>query len=478
AILAHRPVSVRPVTAIERFGRRLLRSREFHVAAAVLLVVAVGIGLRLWMVAAEEVQAAQREAAWREDWAGIGPTLLDAPLVMRRLADEDARQAEFARFDRMVASGVEPMPSLLARAAFRLDNGMPRAAAEDMAALAELVDSDYARALAERYRALPDAAQDSSALELPPDPIDPSPLDTWLWAFHLTRGTHEQYLRAAEIMADVDSDELGVRHLRMRLSSSTLRHLTRAERHEASRIIVDRATRVEAQFGGPTALSAMTAGLGLQMQGYAREALERYRQGIELAPTDHGLRINCGNMMASLGDLDGAIEQFAEAVRLRPMSIGARRALMVKLKEAGRYDEARRVLAETPFQETDYDRGERAWLEASIDLAESMHLNESEQFEEGQRLAERAIAAFDRCRGFGAQVSQSEYFLAKAYAGQIEDHASHLARGLTRDPTDVGAIGLLIQTLPAQLDADQTTALREYLEALRRKLAPQLDDGK
>jgi len=471
AMLDYRPVSVRPVTSFERFGRRLARSREFRAAVVVLVLVVAALGVRAWQQADHE----SRVDGWREDWAGIGPTQFDAPTVMRRIADEQVRANETARFDRMVASGIEPLASHLVRAVWRADNGMPKQAAEDMAVVASLIDSDYARAMLASYRAVPTTAQDAAALRIPEVPDDAGVLDTFLAAFHLTRTDDDDYFRAAEMMRDLESEDPAVRHLRLRLTMASFRSVSRAERHEMTRVMLDRATREEERLGRKTAMTAQVAGLALQLQDYHEEAVEMTRSGVALAPGDHGLRINLGNLLSRLGDYDAAVSEFAEAARLRPKSIGARRAWIINLYQLDRFDEARDVLADTPFTDSDYDQGERLYLQAAIDLAQSMALTDEEKVEPAQQFARSAIAAFDACRKLGTSVRKSKYFLAKAYAGEVEDRATYVAGLLSEDPMDASVIGLLLQTMPEDLTQTQTEAVRAFLESLRLELAPHLE---
>jgi tetratricopeptide (TPR) repeat protein len=474
AMLEYRPVSVRPVTSFERLARRVARSREFRAAVVVLVLVAATFGVWQWRQSGLNA----RVDAWRADWAGIGPTQFDAPLVMRRIAVDEVRAAETARFDRMVDSGVEPITSRLVRAAWRLDNGMPKLAADDIAVVASLVDSDYARALLASYRALPADAQDASSLQIPELPRGASQTDTFLAAFHLTRTDDEDYDRAVELMREVDSDDPGVRHLQLRLTMASFRNVTRIERHEMIRVMLDRATREEERLGRPTAMTAQVAGIALQMQDYDEQALAMMRRGVALAPGDHGLHINLGNLLSAMGDYDSAVVEFAEASRLRPKSIGAGRAWVISLYRVERFDEARDVLAQMPFQQTDYDQGERVYLQAAIDLAESMARTDAGQVDEAQALARQAVAALDRCRQLGTQVRESKYFLAKAYAGEVEDRATYVAGLLSDDPSDASLLGLLLQTMPDDLDAKQTKAVRQFLEALQLALAPRLEEGK
>lgn len=245
-----------------------------------------------------------------------------------------------------------------------------------------------------------------------------------------------------------------------------------------SRIMLDRATREEERLGRPTATTEQVAGLALMLQDYDEQALARMRRGVELAPGDHGLHINLGNLLSGTGDYDAAVDEFAEASRLRPNSIGAGRAWVINLYRLARYDEARRVVEQMPFQDTDYDRGERIYLEGAIDLQEAMTRTDEEQVEQAQQLARRAIAAFDTCRTLGKTVRRSKYFLAKAYAGEVEDLASYVAALLADDPTDASVLGLLLQTMPDDLDEAQTKAVRDFLKSLRTALAPQLEEGK
>jgi cytochrome c-type biogenesis protein CcmH/NrfG len=72
-----------------------------------------------------------------------------------------------------------------------------------------------------------------------------------------------------------------------------------------------------------------------------REAIEAYSQSLSIKPNDPNIRTNLGLMLRSLGDDDGAIEEFKKAARYDPKHINSRYYLgLTWLQNKGKTQEA------------------------------------------------------------------------------------------------------------------------------------------
>lgn len=69
-------------------------------------------------------------------------------------------------------------------------------------------------------------------------------------------------------------------------------------------------------------------------------AIAQFRQGLELAPDDPGLRHRLGTALFMTGDLDGAMTEFQRVVRTTPDYFPSHYSIGVLLQETGRHAEA------------------------------------------------------------------------------------------------------------------------------------------
>jgi tetratricopeptide (TPR) repeat protein len=65
-------------------------------------------------------------------------------------------------------------------------------------------------------------------------------------------------------------------------------------------------------------------GMVLARMGGLKRAAEQYREAIRLEPAYAEARNNLGNLLEALGDVQGAIAQYREALRIRPKYAMAR----------------------------------------------------------------------------------------------------------------------------------------------------------
>ncbi|MCA8953046.1 MAG: protein kinase [Planctomycetes bacterium] len=468
ALLAFRPVTARSTGRLARAVRRVVRSRDFYVGLAILAVLGAVGAVFGWQRSALEARREQ----WADVWRELPPALFDAPVRLRRIEDAAARAAVAARLDRLVEFRVEPVPSLLLRAAFSLDNGDARAAAADMNALAKEIDTPYTHAVAASYDRVPTDAVDAEGLELPPLPAMSSALEAYVFVFHRLR-TPDQ-VTAAEI-ALLDGGEeapLFLRDLQLRCRFIVTMAMPEREMVGACRDLLEQAIRLEVAHGRRTALTATVVGVLYLLEGRASEAVDVLRQGVELAPESHSLRINYANTLRTIGDMQGAREQLEVAIRMRPETLGARRTLLHVLLDLKDFDAAERLFGETPFATGDEGRGQRHWMRGTIALARAVFHEFRDEDVDRLRHARRAVEELAAGEGLGNAWCADGLPMARALAEEYDDVVLEYLRRAIRNPIDWRNLTDLAATMPEQLTPEQTRSMREFVLALRRTLAP------
>jgi tetratricopeptide (TPR) repeat protein len=88
------------------------------------------------------------------------------------------------------------------------------------------------------------------------------------------------------------------------------------------------------------AISHYNVGVELQSQGKVSEAVNHYRQAIQIDPEYAEAHNNLGNMLADEGKYNEAMKHFNEALRIRPKYAEAHNNLGVLLKSQGKFNEA------------------------------------------------------------------------------------------------------------------------------------------
>jgi Flp pilus assembly protein TadD len=87
-------------------------------------------------------------------------------------------------------------------------------------------------------------------------------------------------------------------------------------------------------------MAHINLGIYLHDRGHAEEAIENYRQAIQLNPNNPEALNDLGNALAAQGRLDEAIENFRKAIQLNPNYADALDNLGVALADKSRFDEA------------------------------------------------------------------------------------------------------------------------------------------
>lgn len=471
ALLAFRPVAARPISTARRWWRGAVRSREVRAAVATLSLVAAVVGFLAW----SQHDDTRRREQWFELWRRLPPELSDAPVGMRAIADPLARAALAERLDRLAALGVDPLPTLLTRAAFRLDHGDARGAAADVQAALAGLPTRYARAVAAAYAALPEGADEACVPELPPLPEAPRDEERYLAAFHLLRYEAEPGGAIALLQGVVDQP-LYMRELLLRLEMTRTMDLPEPQVRPRLQRLQEDAVRIETLRGGRSALSATVLGTTSTLLEHPDEAVLALREGVALAPESHSLRINLANILRIVGDLTAAREQLEAAIRLRPTTFGARSGLLSVLVDQRDFAAAEALVEATPFAPGDPGRAQAHWMRGTVALNQALAAR-GRADDSGRMLhAKKAAEHFAAGAELGNEVCRVSLPVAQSLTGVHDDLPQALLQRAAIDPLDAVQLSNLLDALPDDLTAEQTAALRQFLLAMRRRLAPHLSE--
>lgn len=481
AVLQFRPVSARRVTGLQRLWRRVCRSRELRAVAAVLCVAGLTVAAVYGFAAWRE----SRHEGWKDAWVRVPPTVVTTPKQMRDVVDPEHALVIMACFDAVALDEEYALPGRLLRAAFRLDRGDPSGAARDFEVIAEIVGSEYASALAERYADLPTTARGAAELRLAELPEPRGATDRYLAAFHLIRnpdvdgdrrGAYEQaraYLADPELQ---DAEHHAAAELRFQLDVEFFGR-DREARIAASRRLYDSVLLLEQAFGRRTAGTSMALGAALLGQSRSAEAVAVLREGVDLAPMDASLRLNLGTALRLEGALEPAREQFEAAARLRPQSRSAYQSLVLTLVDLGDFDAARTAVARAGFGDDPSSQRARSFLLGKVEFGRAL-----ERAREGDEagmvaIALTAVEHFEAARNpASGRPDRAELVLSRALAATDSDSVfDGMQQLLARSPLAWQRIKNFASLLPSSLNEEQTEGLRRYLLNLSSQLAPESD---
>jgi tetratricopeptide (TPR) repeat protein len=470
AFLAHRPVTARPISGAARLWRRLARSREVRAAV---VVVAIGLG-------ATAVASWRRVVVHREDvraaavWATLPPVLqLSAKVEQRPIADAAERARIAAALDAVVGGAADPLPATLLRAAFRLDHGDGAGAAADMAAVARLADTPYARAFAAWY-----ASGEASLVQPVPAQalgVEPqTPADRHVAAFHAARAerTAANVQRGIELLLpDATTGSVAAVELLGLLLLASQLYVDEAARIEVCRQLYDTALRLDQRPGGATATTAYLLASALTGQKRAREALPHFRRGLALAPGHAGMHTNHGAALRQLGHADAAVEALREGIRLRPDVRIGHEHLVWALLDSDRFDEASAVVEAMPLPASDVGAQQRSLLRGRVEVTRAVRALAAADREGAVAAARRALHHYEL-----APLSSAAAIEAQLAQGLVADDTSvsfsALLQWLAAQPLARRRIEDLIALMPTQLGPEHVEPLRDWLQALVRHLAP------
>jgi Flp pilus assembly protein TadD len=465
AFLEHRPVTARHIGPLGRAWRRVRRSKVALGAAgaAALALLLLGAGeLR-------EVRDAARAERYAEVLRHLPPNFTVVGRQNRIWRHEDDRAHLEALLDSAVELADGPLPTQLLRSSFRLDQGEVEGATADLLAVVRAVDTDYARALGERYAALEPGARGAGAIDLAGLPEPRTGLDLYLAAYHLLRA--ERYAEARAVLADPSLTALP--HAQeLRLMSTSFGGLdAQAEREQAARASTE-AIRLEERLGGRTAATAHILGRFLIIQGRYEEALEVLRDGVRLAPRSAPVRINQGMTAWRLGLDDEARRAWGIAIDLQPEDFKPYQNLMWLHLDRGEFEEVEQLLGRAPLGSGPEGERTRLGYLARIETERALRAYAVGDTEAVREHAGRSAALRERAADLGATGADVH---AVINAGLLEEDAqgvfSGLARLLREDPLRWRRLGLLLEHMPMDLDPAATAAVREFVQALHDSLA-------
>ena len=469
AFLEYRPVEARPITTTRRLLRRLWRSRALRGAAAVsslALLAGAAIVVRDWR---RDVRATAYASVARH----LPPnfTIID-PEARRLIADSD-RESIAGLLDRAVERCVDPIPSVVLRAAFRLDHGDARGASHDMRRIAAHTATPYAKRLSERYEALAAEASGSEALDLSGLPEPESTRDRYLHAYHLLRAG--DYAGCRSLLEDEEVREIPhARQLSLLLAS--FGRLSQREQKELALRCYTDAIRMEEQIGYRSARTAHVAGLMLVRQGRYLEARQVLHDALELAPRSAALRVNAGTAAWRLGLHDEAAHHWNTAVDIQPSKFKPYQNLIWLAIDREDFDEADRVLERAPLSDDDSDRAQRLMLQASIDAERALSAREKGDSARCTGLTRRAQETLDAARAL-ANPPEREYGAIIKGLGQDDPDAifKELAASAASDAERWQRLRSVLAVFPEDLDPDGTARVRELLQAYYEQLASQTE---
>ncbi|MCP3915178.1 MAG: protein kinase [bacterium] len=473
AFLDYRPVSARPVTALARAWRGFRRSRALLAGTAV-AVVALGIAGGLeW----RSYRLAQRRSAHGDIWRHMYPNFTIVDFENRVCVTDVERAHVSGILDDAMAVAVEPLPAQLYRSSFRLDHGDPRGAAEDMAAIADWVDTRYARALAERYERLPDDASSARSVDLIDMPEPTDAMDVYLAAYHVAREL--RYSEAFAMLADERLERFGPAQELWLPTTPFSRKLSDAENLALADEMYERAVRLEEQIGYRTATTAHLIARALVQQESYNEALLVAREGIQLAPGSHTLRINAGLTAWRLGRFEEAEEHLGLAIEVRPKNARPYSSLARSRSELGDYEGALAVVDAAPYGTSAGARAMCLQLEGEIETARSLGLWQDGREERAVAAAELAQDRFKAAQDLGRDLEKVVEFAVskRIVARETRQVFSDLLIVLPDSPIRWRILRALARWMPEDLSKAETALMKKYIQALTSNLSQRAEMG-
>ena len=474
AFLDHRPVVARPVTALTRATRMLMRSKVARGAALALgLVLLAGAAFGL-----NQARLARRQAHYFELERQFPPNFTVVGLTNRVYRYEADRLHVQALLDDAAEVGADAVRVHLLRASFRLDHGDPAGAALDMSVVARQVGTPYSNALADRYAALAPEARGALAVDLKELPERASALDRYLDAYHVLRTGDE--LAAFKLLSDPDVREIAhAEELRLAFTPFPKGLDSESKYQRAFEAYTD-TIRYEARIGGRTATTAHIAGRMLDVMNRYEEALDALREGIALADRAHTIRINAGFAAYGLVRFDEARRHLEVAIDLRPNYQKPLQNLVWALIGQEEFDEALDRIARAPLDETDDNAQWRLLQLASVEAHRALAERRRAEIEASKASVQRALDHRLAAQRFGKIPHDADFMILEGLiAGDDESIYIGLANLMLSDPHHFWRARSLLQNMPQDLSVDASEATRRVLEVLyqwrtSRQLEPSL----
>ena len=302
AFLDHRPVSVRPLGAVQRFGRSCRRrpARTTSYLLATGLAAALVLVLPLW--AAVELHAATAEAETLRAHLP-GDLCIEGRPEERGLVPMAERAVVIAELDRLLELEPNDLSTRMLRAGERLDSGDAVAAAADFAELRRRADSDYLRAVAARYEALAATGGKSADLDLEGLPEPTGQTDFFIAGFHALRARD---CDRAEALLTQCVEYIPARDLRLLASLGS-------KRPNVERLMAE-AGWLEGHYGRSTARTRHVMSFAMIMMRKYDDAIAYCLESLELRPDRHGPWNNLGLAYLRTGQHELALAACEQAV--------------------------------------------------------------------------------------------------------------------------------------------------------------------
>ncbi|MEM8709909.1 MAG: protein kinase [Planctomycetota bacterium] len=468
AMLAFRPVSVRPTSTLVRAARRFRSSRVLLGAVAATVLITGVLGAGAW----KESIAHRRRIAHQDAMSHVQAALGVMNPENRAVADPDLRAAEFRTLDQVVEAGHDPVVAHALRAAFRLDHGFVAGAQADMVAAAKVARTPYAEELAQRYQSLSNESSSALDLDLEEMPAAESTDDDYLRAFHLLR-----LLKRADAAKALQSDRLTdhrhAQELRLLCETPKLSTARRAGRWDEftadAEAFVAEVEALEQQTGYRSAMTAHLLGLAYVRSGQFQNGLEMARLALSLSPASSGSALNAGHAARALGLLELAETCFQHGFRILPGYVKVQQGLAKVYAVAGDGDRARQLVADANFDQSAAGDRARAILGVRTEVGLAVAWNESDP-EAAKDAAQRALQHCSMLPAVNTTRQIYEPYAASFMSAAGTELATEILKDVCREPSDLSVLLDLPDALPEDLNGEQTQLLKEWLKTYLNQL--------
>jgi tetratricopeptide (TPR) repeat protein len=481
SFLGHRPVTARPLTAVQRLWRRVRRAPAVTaaiVALAALLCVSTVLGIE-WL-----------EAAARARWAMKADLVARLPALLAIEGDPEQRLlaplSEFddvlAHLDRILEIDPEDAAIRLWRAAVRLDRGVEgdhAAAALDLAAIAQFAATPYLRQVATRYATAGAGRRGALAVELQGLPAPATPADCFVAGFHELRRREPGFApRALEHLTKAAAHDLAARDLRLLAVLAVADSAPEPQRSQQYRHARDEALALETIYGHPTARTRAVVGAALLGQQLDVEAEQALRESLALRAGRHGPMQNLGLALLRQGRTDEAIQILEEAHAARPHAWHPLHTLARCHVAKGEFARALEVtgrirkqsLRDCPWRKPD--------LQGWIHCRAALNAHRNGDVPTRDAAVARSIECYEAALGMVSSENTANYLRAaqsvpRALQLEPEQGFARALDALVLGPLQPDRVVNACLLFPESLTAPACVKLREYLRAVAQTLAPE-----
>lgn len=484
ALLAFKPVSVRPTSNFVRAARRVRRSKLVigAVLASLLIFGVLGVlDAKSSRAHAATIEAAEREAsklaAGKLAWPGIPPSFGFLDPENRLIKDTQVKEQIDEALGRLVASGHEPVVAHALRAGHRIDHGEVNGAQSDMREVAEAAGTPYARALSRLYDSLPIDTFGIDGLDLSALPNPEASADVYLAAIHAFRVGQPGV--AMKLFLDPRLDESRhVKEIRFLFRAGPLAGMQsydrKKERDVVADAIVDDARRLidKSSFPGNTALHAMSAARLRQFRW--AEALKHCERVLASSPDYVPPLQNAAEALVNMGDLDEANRYVNRALALAPKSLKVQVVLVRIETLRGRFDRALELLDGMEFAPSKLGQRQRALHYAQV-LGSKAFLTRGS---EPAAAKDAALKTLEYCSALKPSLDGRKFYEAVAN-GVLRQDDRFMFRAvlaqLVEQPKSIHHIDMLAQLVPAQLNEAERESLATWVTRLGAALEARVE---